>query len=187
MNPPVIPSQGPLEGDLTIIELVVKNAKKLFDNPGAADKYCTLADNFGQNNGPKLEEFESEVFPSSIVLWLGRFKKNKDRIGFSLSLDAIEIKGGTEIFDRTLLIGSGKGILAWTKEEFQQDHPEKYNLIFTLTNDVGVSKQIIIDPKLKPGSKLSYKLLIHNIKSMRHNDALRTALMETFKKFNKGS
>ncbi|MDM9632155.1 hypothetical protein [Robiginitalea aurantiaca] len=183
-------SAGPLNGELTIIELRIKNAKKLFANPSDWQSYCRLADNSGKNSdGIKLKDFESVVFPDSVVLWLGKFTKNKDRKGYSLSLDAIEINGvnESEIFEGTLQIGSGKGILAWTRSVFVGNPEEKYNLVFTLTDDEGNSKQIRIDPKLKPGTQAVYQILLNYISKIGDNVALRTALIETYRKFIKGS
>jgi hypothetical protein len=143
-------TSGPLDGDLTIIELEVKNAKKLFNAPWEADKWCKLADNAGKNSGEKLKNFESGVFPNSVVLWLGTLKKGDQNKGYSLTMDAIEITGVEEssFFEGKLQVGNGKGIIGWTTD-FHDVPEEKYNLYFTLTNDEGLSKQIKIDPRLK--------------------------------------
>lgn len=190
MEPQEYLTAGPLNGELTIIELEIKNAAKLYKDPANWESYCRLADNSGRNSdGEKLKGFESGVFPNSVVLWIGKFKKNKDRKGFSLSLDAIEINGvnESEIFEGTLQIGAGRGILAWTRSSFTGNPEEKYTLVFTLADDEGNSKQIRIDPKLKAGTQAVYQILLNYISKIGDNDALRSALIETYRKFIKGS
>jgi hypothetical protein len=174
---------GPLSGKLTIIRLVVKNAEKLFSS-GEVEKYCVLKDNSGKSSDTEtsadaVKEFESTVFEDSFVLWISKLRKKKEvNKGYSISLDAINITEppDTKFFDGNLQVGGGKGILAWTKEEFGGIEPEKYELYFTLTEPGGASRQFRIDPRLRGNPKGSLRMLIHFIRNLEGPVELRQSL-----------
>lgn len=178
MTPPQNdPPSNPLKGALTIIELTVKNARKLFESEAdkedeSLDKYCTLKDNAGLGNNTSLgtygdndlKKFESGVYPASILLWIGTLKKGDSAKGYSLSMDAVEITTPAQqpaFFEGKLQIGNGQGILSSTRDVIALDAKQKYALYFTLRDPDGVSRQFKIDPILKGDTSSTQNYLHH--------------------------
>ena len=166
------PPSGPLSGQLTVIELFVTNAQKLFEAPGEVDKWCKLKDNFGNNsqkpggsNDPK--GFGSGVFDKSLVLWLGGLSTADANTGFTLKLEAVklDLDQASKLLQGNLFTACGNAILAPTKEEIPKNDSEKYSLYFWLTHPNGESKQIIVDPILKSNTKTTYSLILNYLQN----------------------
>lgn len=162
------PPSGPLSGQLTVIELFISNAQKLFDAPEETDKWCQLKDNFGNNsqkpggsNNP--QGFGSGVFDKSLVLWLGGLTPADVNKGFTLQMDAVrlELNQASKLLQGNLFSSCGNAILAPTKNDIPDDESEKYGLYFWLTHPDGESRQIIVDPILKSNTKTTYSLILN--------------------------
>jgi len=172
------PPSGPLNGQLTVIEIFVTNAQKLFDSPGEVDKWCKLKDNFGNNsqkpggsNDPK--GFGSGVFKKSLVLWLGGLTPADISKGYSLQLEAVrlDLDAASKLLEGNLFTACGNSILAPTRVEIPDtEEEEKYSLYFWLTNPQGESRQIILDPILKSNTKTTYSLILNYLQNFDFGD-----------------
>lgn len=170
-NAPTLPT-GPLNGQLTIVELTVTNAEKLFNAPGDVDKFCKLKDNLGNNSQPpgspnNPKGFGSGVFDKSMVLWLGGFTPGANNEGYTMKLDAVkmDLTSSSEILMGNLFTACGNAILAPTREAIPDEASEKYSLYFWLTNPDGESKQIVVDPILKSNTKTTYMLILNYLEN----------------------
>jgi hypothetical protein len=157
-----VPPAGPLSGQMTVIEVFIKNAGKLFDSPSEIDKWCILRDNLGGNsstdpNGNKPEKFGSGIFKSSLVLWMGTLTPGDITKGFKVRLEAVSIDAPapSKLMTSNLITASGNWVLGNTKSAIPPEigYQEKYTLYLWLTNPQGASKQIPIDPFLKSNTK----------------------------------
>jgi hypothetical protein len=196
LDPP-LPSapKGPLSGKLTIIEVFIINAGKLFANPNEIDKWCILRDNLGGDssgnpNGNKPEKLDSGVFDSSLVLWTSKLTQGDINKGFKVRLDAVTIDQPvpSELLTSNLITAGGNGILAQTRIYIppELDYKEKYTLYFWLIDPFGASKQIVIDPFLKSNTKSTYSLILNCLKNsltenMKGLDDIKASLADKLK------
>lgn len=188
---PGAPPSGPLTGKMTVIEVFIKNAGKLFDQPTEIDKWCILKDNLGGNsssnpNGNKPEKFGSGVFESSLVLWTSSLTQGDLNKGYKVRLEAVTIDKPvpSELLTSNLITACGNGILAQTRIDIppELEYQEKYTLYFWLIDPHGASKHIVIDPFLKSNTKTTYKLILNCLKNsltenMKGLDDIKASLM----------
>lgn len=119
-------------------------------NDDAIRNYTRLENGNGGDFGEPKPPFTTNIHKNDIVLWKIRFEDNTQRRDYRLDLVCITQKSenNVDFFDFHPLLPTNNLILA-TVTHGEPEDVYHYNIIFSISDNFGISRTYVIDPQLK--------------------------------------